>query len=177
MVHLFLDPGHQTNCPCKMEQMLSVVDFVRELTKDQHSPIEDVLTRFLHCPPLSVRNNAYHLPCSPKPYQFFSQFGSRKETRNVDYVIEDGTIGCRFYQLMTRNTRPPLKAVSFKPWRGLGFALWQTERMIELGFLGPRESAYGLVNSEEPWFIWRSILTPEEDAERRPSHYLTFRYQ
>lgn len=74
---------------------------------------------------------------------------------------------------MTRNNMPPLKPVSFEPWRRLGFALWQTERMVELGFLGSKDSTYGLRDSEELWFIWRSILTPEEDAERRLRHYLT----
>lgn len=173
MASLSRDLGCKMNCSCKVEQILSVVDYVQEITEDQHSPLEDVLKRFLRCPPLAVRNKAYHLPCSPKPYPFFDKISERETIRDVDSMIERRTKGCLFYQMMTRNNRVPIKHVSFKPWRRLGFALWQTERMVELGLLGSKESAYGLVSSKEPWFIWRSILTPEEDAERRPRNYLT----
>jgi hypothetical protein len=165
---------YKVDCSCKVEQILSVVDFIQEITEDQHRPIEDILTRFLHHPPPAVRNKAYHLPCSPKPYPFLDKITKQETHRDVDFMIERTTKGFLFYKTMTRNNRIPLKPVSFKPWRRLGFALWQTERMVELGFLGPKDSAYGLANSEELWFIWRSVLTPEEDAERRPSHYLTF---
>jgi hypothetical protein len=173
MTRLSRDLRCKTNCLCKVEQILSVVDFVQEITEDQHSPIEDVLTRFLHHPPSAVCNKAYHILCSLKPYPFFGKVGERNTLRDVDSMIERRTKGCVFYRMMTRNNRVPIEPVSFKPWRRLGFALWQTDRMVELGFLGPKESAYGLVNSEELWFIWRSILTPEEDAERRPRNYLT----
>lgn len=83
--------GCEMNYLCKVEQILSVVDFVQEITEDQHSPIEDVLTRFLHRPPPAVRNKAYHLPCPPKPYPFFDKIAERETLRDLDSMIERRT--------------------------------------------------------------------------------------
>ena len=110
MARLSRDLGCKMHCPCKMEQILSVVDFVQEITEDQHSPIEDVLTRFLHCPPLAVRTKAYNLPCSPKPYPFFNKTGERETLIDVDSMIERRTMGCRYYQLMTRRQQASFEA-------------------------------------------------------------------
>lgn len=173
IARLSCDPGCNMNLSCRMEQIMSVIEFIQEVTQDQRGPLEDVLSRCLHSPPLAVLNQAHRLPCCPKPYPISEEICGREVLIDIDTRIERRTIGCSFYQIMTKNARPPVKHVSFKPWRRLGFAIWQTERMVKLGFLGPKASGYGLINSEEPWFTWRSILSPEEDAERRPRHYLT----
>jgi hypothetical protein len=77
---------------------------------------------------------------------------------------------------MIRNKNPPLKDVS-APWHKLGFALWQTERMVELGFLGSLGSknlADLLMNPEEAWVTWRSILTPEEGYRKKRNKAVPF---
>lgn len=178
MARFFHDPGCKLNPTCQMEQILSVIDFVKETIEDPDGPIEEVLTRFLHRPHLAVRNKAYRLHCFPKPIPTLEDISGRERLVDIDNKIEHRTIGCRFYYLMIRNKNPPLKNISFAPWRKLGFALWQTERIVELGFLGSLGSknlADVLMNPEEAWFTWRSILTPEEDIERRvirPCHFM-----
>lgn len=173
IARLSCDPGSDMNFSSKMEQIVSVIEFIQEFTRGQHGSIEDILARFLHSPPLAVLNQAHRLSCCPKPNTIFEEVCGREALIDIDTRIERRTIGCSFYQIMTKNTKPPVKHVSFKPWRRLGFALWQNERMVELGFLEPKASGYGLIDSEKLWFTWRSILTPEEDAERKPRHYLT----
>ncbi|KAI9729523.1 MAG: hypothetical protein M1818_008496 [Claussenomyces sp. TS43310] len=55
----------------------------------------------------------------------------------------------------------PLQQISFQPFRCLGFAIWDTERMTEYGLLDPSHS-----HADDSYLLaWRSVLGKEEMAQ------------
>lgn len=162
-------------------QIEPVFEFVNEMTVGQSSQPEnapnnpekgllreEALAHFLRCPPVSIYNRGYHLSCSPKPGPILEEVLERLV--DIDTKIKESPGGWRFYFNMIANRRDssPLKGGLFKPWSKFGFEFWDDDRMVDLGFLEPRHLRYGSNScSEAYWFVWRSILTPEEDAVRR----------
>lgn len=150
------------------EQLLSVIDYVNEITGGQYGQPENALVRFMHQPPVAIYQRGYHLPCLPKPGPILRKLPFGLEIlADSDTEIEHTPRGWVYYVIMSRNQKySPVKHVSFEPYRKFGFAFWEADRMVELGFLGAKEYGYEIGGSPEIQFIWRSILTPEEDAER-----------
>jgi hypothetical protein len=167
-LQLLCVPGRSRRFSYEQEQLFTVVNFVNETTGEQ-SEAEDALTRFLHRPPAAVYNRGYHLPCLPKPSPTMERMSGRNVLVDIDSEIGRAQMGWRFHTIMTSDvTKSPLLHFSFKPYRKLGFAFWQDERMFDLGFLGPRSERWGMRQSYSLYFTWRSILTPDEIAEELP---------
>lgn len=131
---------------------------------------EKALAHFLRCPPVSIYSRSYYLPCFPRPDLLVENFPAIGRLVNINTTIKESPGGWQFYFNMVANRQnsSPLKMGLFKPWSKFGFEFWDDDRMVDLGFLPPRHLRYGSDScSEAYWFVWRSILTPEEDAERR----------
>ncbi|OKL61781.1 hypothetical protein UA08_02166 [Talaromyces atroroseus] len=162
---------HESTCrwkwQCEMEQILSVLDFINEVAGDQYGQMENVLAHFLKCPPAVVYDRGFRLPSFSQSDPMLEKVNGLEKLSDIDNQIERRPMGWIFYYVMTTNKYRPINHASFKPYRKFGFALWHTGRMEELGFIAPKSELHGLLGSHEHWFIWRSILTPEEDAERR----------
>ncbi|RMJ26258.1 hypothetical protein PHISP_02890 [Aspergillus sp. HF37] len=66
----------------------------------------------------------------------------------------------RFWDILRTDQRSPLPFVPFDPFRRLGFAIWDLERLRGLGLLTPDESHWADPSvSHGLFFAWRSILT------------------
>lgn len=136
---------------------------------------EDELTRFLHRPPAAVYNRGYQLACLPKPAPTMARRSGRNVLADIDSQIGRPQMGWLFHTIMTTDPlRSPLLHFSFKPYRKFGFAFWQDERMIHLGFLESKSKYWGITEPYIVYFTWMSILTPDEVAEetRRPEVFL-----
>lgn len=117
----------------------TVIDFVNEITENQHGQTENVLTHFLHRPPMVKCNNGYHLHCFPKFSPTLNKTSSGEVLVDVDSRIEKRTMGWLFYQITARRGNHKFNQVTFKPYRKFGFAFWESERMMELGLLGLKD--------------------------------------
>jgi hypothetical protein len=155
--------------------MLTVVDFLDAVTdhnfsEDSCNLPQHALERILRRPSLAKYDKAYDLACAPKPGPVIQRIAGRPNALvDIDTTIHKMATGLRYYHVMTRcPISSTLKHVSFEPYRKLGFAIWDGDRMFKLGFLGVKQAKYELMATDYGlWFIWRSVLTPEEDAERR----------
>lgn len=54
----------------------------------------------------------------------------------------------------------PLPGLSVEPYRKLGFAIWDDQRMTDLGFAGPNKRA--IMETTRYYYVWYSVLTDEE---------------
>jgi hypothetical protein len=165
-LELFRVPGSRRRFSYEQEQLFTVVDFVNGTIGEQPNEAKDELARFLQRPPAAVYNRGYHSSCRPKPGPTLERISGRDVLIDIDSDIGRAQMGWRFHTIMTSDvTKSPLLHFSFKPYRKFGFAFWQDERMLDLGFLGPRSERWGMRNSYSLYFTWRSILTPNEIAE------------
>lgn len=165
-LELFRVPGSRRRFSYEQEQLFTVVNFVNATIGKQLSEAEDELARFLHRPPAAVYNSGYHLPCLPKPGPTMERMSGRDVLIDIDSEIGRAQMGWRFHTIMTTDvTKSPLLHFSFKPYRKFGFAFWQDERMIDLGFLQPKSNRWGMAAPYSLYFTWKSILTPDEIAE------------
>jgi hypothetical protein len=165
-------------------QIEPVFEFVNEITVGQSSQPENALNNlekgllrekalahFLRCPPVSIYNRGYHLLCFPKPGPILENASIIERLVDIDTKIKEAPGGWRFYFNMVANRQnsSPLKKGPFKPRSKFGFEFWDDDRLVDLGFLAPRHLRYGSNSCNGAyWFMWRSILTPEEDAVRSP---------
>lgn len=166
-LELFYVPGRsRRRYSYEQEQLFTVINFVNETMGKQTSEAEDKLARFLHRPPAAVYNRGYQLPCLPKPGPTMERMSGRDVLIDIDSEIGRAQMGWRFHTIMTTDvTKSPLLNFSFKPYRKFGFAFWRDERMVDLGFLGPKSNRWGLFEAYSLYFTWRSILSPDEIAE------------
>lgn len=166
-LELFYVPGRsRRRYSYEQEQFFTVISFVNATIGEQSSESEDTLTRFLHQPPAAVYNRGYQLPCLPKPGPTMERMSGRDVLIDIDSEIGRAQMGWRFHTIMTTDvTKSPLLHFSFKPYRKFGFAFWQDERMIDLGFLEPKSNRWGMSEPYSLYFTWRSILTPDEIAQ------------
>jgi hypothetical protein len=165
MFDLFHGPKCRWKLRLEIEQFLSVVDFVTETT----GATKDSLTDFLRWPFMAIYNKGYHSHCAPRPVPKRITISGVEQYINVDNRIEEISMGWYLWERFIQDVRySPLRNVPFKPYRRYGLAFWNPTRLKDLGILGMnRDELYGLrlPYKLKLYFTWRSILTPEEDAE------------
>ncbi|KAK5989968.1 hypothetical protein PT974_08231 [Cladobotryum mycophilum] len=141
----------------QLDQLLTVKEFIDDLRQMTHN------TQYSKLPQVSSENGCFSLVCSPEPH--FENLRDDKWDQSRWY-IDKRTIGWIFHRMMSIGWRSPLEDSEFTPYRKYGFAIWDRERMVNLGFLPERKSDM-VVNDSPLSFIWRSILSKEEDEAIR----------
>ncbi|KAK7983392.1 hypothetical protein PG989_010794 [Apiospora arundinis] len=106
----------------------------------------------------TVTESSPAVSCAEQP-----SFGSREDTfhQGPEYLDREPT-SYEFNDFMSnRDLRgSPLLGVPFEPYRKFGFAIWDDQRMADLGFRAPGPSSI-FKNRRFYYFRWHSIL-PEE---------------
>ncbi|KAM0523672.1 hypothetical protein ACHAPS_005278 [Verticillium nonalfalfae] len=76
--------------------------------------------------------------------------------------------GYKWAQLLSQNVRSPIRTVSFRPFRALGFGLWDRQRLVAFGLVDapPGELAMMMApKTTGDFFAWRSWLDEGARAE------------
>ncbi|EGY21102.1 uncharacterized protein VDAG_02626 [Verticillium dahliae VdLs.17] len=76
--------------------------------------------------------------------------------------------GYKWAQLLSQNVRSPIRTVSFRPFRALGFGLWDRQRLVAFGLVDapPGELAMMMApKTTGDFFAWRSWLDEGAKAE------------
>ncbi|KAL1965173.1 hypothetical protein VTN77DRAFT_5927 [Rasamsonia byssochlamydoides] len=94
-------------------------------------------------------------------------YGNRRKTwqsPNETDFLNRMTTGQIFHRNLTCLYASPLRYVSFDPFRRLGFAIWDRERLTKLKLLEhhPLPISFALAQRGDIFFRWRSILREEE---------------
>jgi hypothetical protein len=146
----------------RREQMLTVVEFLDRRSccceRRARSPPAFRMPR----PPAAEGN--YHVVCSPEPI-----FASSKEDKwgQGRAHLERPPMAWLFHRQLAADWKSPVRCITFEPYRGYGFAIWDHKRLVHLGFFRENK-ARALMEPSGLYFTWRSILTDEEiEAARR----------
>lgn len=133
------------------QQISSVMDYVEQ--RGLKNPASD---RFKM--PVNATPSTVHLPCSPAP----PLKRQNEKKKKIVERLHPPQMGYLFFRNLATDYRSPLRYISFTPYRKYGFAFWDNERMVDLGFLPAPDEKHRFL-STELYFTWRSVLTQEED--------------
>ncbi|OKL57784.1 hypothetical protein UA08_07144 [Talaromyces atroroseus] len=171
MLYLF----HNSSSRCiwspvwESEQYLTVIEYLNQvnLMTSSQTLTENSLANFLLQPFPGMEHKAYHSHCFPPPPPPSQKVPPGLERYvDINYEIEEIPVGYDFYKTVTTDAKKsPLQNVPFAPYRRYGFAIWDVNRLTDMGFLVSQDGMYGLMEQYKLYFTWRSILTPEEDAQ------------
>jgi hypothetical protein len=139
-----------------------IYEVLGALDREQLYTVREMLDTIAALPSPPVLRPEFAVGSPPEP-----QFASLK-----DDVWEQGrrrlgasTSATWLFFTNARNYwRSPLRGATFAPYRKYGFALWDRQRMVRMGFLD-QNKARCLLEPDGLFFIWRSLLTAEEDEE------------
>jgi hypothetical protein len=153
----------------RAKQVLSVVDFFDHLSSERTSGTP-MAFRLPHPP--CEDHGGFHLVCAPE-LQFAFNEDKWEQGRGR---LDSHTWAWRFNRFVATGPRSPLPCISFEPYRRYGFAFWDNKRLTSLGvFHGDRARA--MLQPDDLYFTWRSILTDEEIEEARRLHRAAYEVQ
>ncbi|KAL0936354.1 uncharacterized protein CTRU02_208569 [Colletotrichum truncatum] len=142
----------------KKEEFLTVVDFVNHT---QSGPIN---ADYPLC-----------LPPSPRGHNAVGKWPALALYQQVDSLWERDTLldlnpaGFGFYMRLWGSHFSPIRGVPFRPYRELGFAIWETDKLTKLKLWWPHEASRDgktrPLDKNDQIFAWRSLLSQELLAE------------
>jgi hypothetical protein len=170
------------------EPLWSVLIYVRDLegTPDGSSCVGDVINKglsvFFNTGFKSLQDKHHQLP-SPKKRKASFEWSAialrppplASVTRVFTYHLEKVLTGCKGFQwavpLLCPGGSPRLsEGLLFRPFRRLGFCIWDDERLVEMEMLDDPENKRPRrfhVWSQDQVFTWTSLLNLEEKEELR----------
>lgn len=136
----------------EFEEIRSVMHYMREVQREDSMRQLDRTSRFLE-----VQRG---MPCPvPVESDWVELEIPSQGVRHYDSYVDPGMnfFGYGF---------SPLRNISFGPFRSLGFAFWDLQRLAAYGLLPPLEEAWDHFQTTFYLFAWQSVLTADELAEQ-----------
>ena len=95
--------------------------------------------------------------------------------------LDHSSAGCKYYYSYVNHGRnffgyglSPLRHISFHPFRRLGLAFWDLQRMSAYGLLPPTQEPWDEFQTTFYLFAWQSLLGTDEVAEHERQNMAKF---